>query len=54
MSEYKANPYRLWALTRFAKRFAAYILVLPAAVVLYPFTAVGNWLGITFYKLRRW
>lgn len=54
MSEHKANPYCMWAFIRFAKRFTAYTFVLPIAVILYPLTAVGNWLGATFYRLRRW
>lgn len=41
-------------LLRFAKKFAAYVFVLPLMVILCPFTVFGNWLGVTYYKLRRW
>lgn len=54
MLDYKANIYAQWAIIRFIRKFTAYCLVLPIAVILYPIATIGNWFGIAFYKLRRW
>lgn len=46
------NCYWIWALERLAKRFTAYILILPMITILCPITMLGYWLGKTYYRLR--
>lgn len=46
------SRYWLWALERLAKRFTAYIVILPVITILYPITTLGYWLGKTYYRLR--
>lgn len=46
------DKYTRWMIARALRKTIAYLLIFPILAVFYPFSTIGNGLGLIFYKLR--